>query len=494
MKKTMLTLGFMAGAVLLHAQNDVDALRYSFIKSGYTAKAIAIGGATGALGADVSSAGVNPAAMAQYKGGELSFSAAFNNILNTSDYDGNIREENLFKAGVPSVGLVFTHRKIENGVPAKTGWVNVNFGMNMGRVADFNRINAYGGLNKNSSLLDYFAERSNGISPDLLRATNNEFDYGFRDDETMAWESYLIDHAGNNQYVAHIDPMNRNIQQKGVITGKGGMHEINFSLAANYSNTLYLGGTLKVTTVKYEETNRFTEINDPASALGWNNFQYTRNLNTTGTGVSGVLGMVYRPNQNIRIGLSYNTPVNLNLDDEYSSTLKTVFDTGAVYDYRSVKGTYAYEIQTPAKTTLSAAYLFEKRGFISADFDAVNYSTMRLRPEINEFEAANDMIRSKYALAYNMRIGGEYVQDVFRFRAGYARYGNPFRDNSSELTSQSISGGLGIKEKSWGLDLGINRLITQDMVQPYVLNRTAVPVSNGKWTNTQVMVTMTANF
>jgi hypothetical protein len=42
--------------------------------------------------------------------------------------------------------------------------------------------------------------------------------------------------------------------------------------------------------------------------------------------------------------------------------------------------------------------------------------------------------------------------------------------------------------------LGINRLITQDMVQPYVLNRTAVPVSNGKWTNTQVMVTMTANF
>jgi hypothetical protein len=93
-----------------------------------------------------------------------------------------------------------------------------------------------------------------------------------------------------------------------------------------------------------------------------------------------------------------------------------------------------------------------------------------------------------------MRIGGEYVQDVFRFRAGYARYGNPFRDNSSELSSQSISGGLGIKEKTWGLDLGISRLITQDMVQPYVLNRTAVPVSNGTWTNTQVMVTMTANF
>lgn len=494
MKKLIMTMGFTTGALLLFAQNDVDALRYSFIKTGYTAKSIAIGGATGALGADISSAGLNPAAMAQYKSGELSFSAAFNNILNSSDYDGNIREENLFKAGVPSVGMVFTHRKIENGAPAKTGWVNVNFSMNMGRVADFNRINAYGGLNKNSSLLDYFAERSNGISPDVLRASDDEFDYGFKDDESMAWESYLIDHAGNNQYVAHIDPMNRNIQQKGVITGKGGMHEINFSLAANYSNTLYLGGTLKVSTVKYEETNRYSEINDPASALGWNNFQYTKNLNTTGTGVSGVLGMIYRPNQNIRIGLAYNTPVNLNLSDEYSSTLRTVFDTGAVYDFRSVKGTYSYEVQTPAKTTLSAAYLFDKKGFISADFDAVNYSTMRLRPEITAFEAANDLIRTKYDIAYNMRIGGEYVQDVFRFRAGYARYGNPFRENSSELSSQSISGGIGIKEKTWGLDLGINRLMTQDMYQPYVLNRTAVPVNNSTWTNTQVMVTMTASF
>lgn len=494
MKKTILTLGVTFSAMFLNAQNDADALRYSFIKTGYTAKAIAIGGATGALGADISSAGVNPAAMAQYKSGELSFSAAFNNILNASDYDGNVREENLFKANIPSVGMVFTHRKIENGVPAKKGWVNVNFGINMGRVADFNRIHAYGGMNNTSSLLDYFAERSNGISPDVLRASDSEFDYGFRDDETMAWESYLIDHAGNNQYVAHIDPMHRNIQQKGVITTNGGMHEINFSLAANYSNTLYLGGTLKVTTVKYEETNRFTEINDPSSVLGWNNFQYTRNLNTSGTGVSGVLGMIYRPNQNIRIGLSYNTPVNLSLEDEYSSSLRTVFDTGSIYDFRSVKGNYSYEIQTPAKTTLSTAYLFDKKGFISADFETMNYSTMRLRPEISAFEVANDVIRSKYSLAYNMRIGGEYVQDVFRFRAGYARYGNPFRDNSSELSSQSISGGMGIKEKNWGLDLGISRMITKDMYQPYVLNRTAVPVSNSVWTNTQVMVSMTASF
>lgn len=495
MKNLLITFSIIGGVFLsASAQNDVDALRYSFIKSGYTAKSLSLGGAVGALGADIASGNINPASMAQYKSGEASLTIGMNNILNSSVYLENTKEENLFKANIPSLGLVFTHRKVENGAPAKEGWVNVNFGMTMGRVADYNRIMSYGGVNNKNSLLDYFAERSNGIAPSSLQGKNDEFDYGFKSDETMTWESYLIDHAGNNQYVASIDQLNRNIAQKGVITSSGGMNEFNFNLAANYSNKLYIGGGLKVTSVNYNETNKFTEINDPKSAVGWNNYSYERKLNTNGTGISGILGLVYRANDNLRVGLAYNTPTNFKLDDEYSSKLTTSFDTGSSYDFKSVKGYYTYEIQTPSKTTLSATYLFGKKGFVSADFDAINYGSMRLRPAIDAFEVANDVIRSKYNNTYNVRFGGELVQDVFRFRAGYALYGSPFKDKSSKMTNQSISGGMGIKDKKWGLDIGVVRSVTKDVYQPYVLNKSAVPVSENSWRNTQVVVSLTGTF
>jgi len=495
MKNLIITFSIIGGVCLsAKAQNDVDALRYSFIKSGYTAKSLSLGGAVGSLGADIASGGINPASLAQYKSGEASLTIGLNNILNSSVYLENTKEENLFKANIPSFGLVFTHRKLEKGVPAKEGWVNINFGMSMGRVADFNRILSYGGVNNKNSLLDYFAERSNGITPGSLQATNDELDYGLKSDETMAWESYLIDHAGNNQYVASIDQLNKNITQKGVITSSGGMNEFNFNLAANYSNQLYLGGGLKVTAVNFNETNKFTEINDPKSALGWNNYSYEHKLSTSGTGLSGILGLVYRANDNFRVGLSYNTPTNFKLDDEYSSKLSASFDTGAFYDFKSVRGYYTYEIQTPSKTTLSATYLFGKKGFLSADFDAINYGTMRLRPSIDAFEVANDVIRSKYNNAYNLRFGGEWVQDVFRFRGGFASYGSPFKDKSSKMTNQTISGGIGIKDKNWGLDIGVVRSLTKDVYQPYVLNKSAVPVSENNWRNTQVVVSLTGTF
>lgn len=494
MKKiATLCLGLVLGSTAF-AQNDVDALRYSFVKPAYTAKGLSVGGAVGALGADISASGINPAGMAQYKSGEAVISFSFDNILNNSTYLGQSRDENSFKARVPSVGLVFTHRKMEKGVPATNGWVNVNFGMNMGQIADYNRILSYGGNNASNSLLDYFAERSNGIDPSVLRASDDEFDHGFNDDETMAWESYLIDYNGNNTYVASIDPMNRNIRQKGIISTTGGMHEINFSLAANYSNKLYLGGALSVKTVKFEEDNKFSEINDPASAIGWNNYTYERHVEVSGTGVSGVLGLIYRPDDRMRFGVSYHTPTNLNLEDNYSSNLQAVFDSGTVYNFASKQGYFSYEIQTPSRTTLSAAYLFGKKGFISADFEGLNYSTMRLRPSIDAFEVANDVIRTKYAQSYNMRLGGEFVSDMLRFRAGYAYYSSPFKKGASDLNSHVISAGMGIKEKSWGMDLGVVRNITNDMYQPYVLNNKEVPVSTNTWSNTRIVLSLTGNF
>ena len=70
----------------LNAQNDIDAIRYSNRKFGSTAKSMAIGGAVGSLGADVSCASVNPAGLAQYQTSEFSFSLGFNLNNNNSTF------------------------------------------------------------------------------------------------------------------------------------------------------------------------------------------------------------------------------------------------------------------------------------------------------------------------------------------------------------------------------------------------------------------------
>ncbi len=53
---------------LIFAQNEVDALRYSFIRHGGTARYTAMSGAFGALGSDFSSLSTNPAGIATFKG------------------------------------------------------------------------------------------------------------------------------------------------------------------------------------------------------------------------------------------------------------------------------------------------------------------------------------------------------------------------------------------------------------------------------------------
>ena len=69
------TSSVFCSTVALHAQDDVDALRYTQIQTGGgTARAQALGGTLGALGADFSSASGNPAGLAQFRQGEFSLS------------------------------------------------------------------------------------------------------------------------------------------------------------------------------------------------------------------------------------------------------------------------------------------------------------------------------------------------------------------------------------------------------------------------------------
>ncbi|MFA6798620.1 MAG: hypothetical protein WCR39_04935, partial [Bacteroidales bacterium] len=68
-KKILIISMLLLGALGLSAQNEQDALRYSFIQTGGTTRSISMGGAFGAVGGDFSSLSINPAGLGIYRKG-----------------------------------------------------------------------------------------------------------------------------------------------------------------------------------------------------------------------------------------------------------------------------------------------------------------------------------------------------------------------------------------------------------------------------------------
>ncbi|MEY5046618.1 MAG: hypothetical protein RL713_1843, partial [Bacteroidota bacterium] len=70
-KILFIALTFLSGAAM--AQEPADALRYSMMGHGGSARTRAIGGAVVSLGGDISAAAVNPAGLAFFKTSEFTF-------------------------------------------------------------------------------------------------------------------------------------------------------------------------------------------------------------------------------------------------------------------------------------------------------------------------------------------------------------------------------------------------------------------------------------
>ena len=82
----ILAISFMFQGVI--AQNVDDALRYSQIFYGGTARFMSMGGAFTALGGDISSLSQNPAGLGVFRSSELTITPQLFNIKTTAGFNG----------------------------------------------------------------------------------------------------------------------------------------------------------------------------------------------------------------------------------------------------------------------------------------------------------------------------------------------------------------------------------------------------------------------
>lgn len=444
MKKIGIICIALCASLYLQAQNEVDALRYSQITFGSTARSSALAGAFGALGADFSCLSVNPAGIGVYQSSEFSFSPGLYVGSTESSYLDGFGEDMKYNFNLGNAGLVFV---MPTGPAANTkGWKNIQFGLGINRQQNFNNRMLVEGFNSESSLLDAYVNYSNGIVPSELNAFDTE----------LAFNTWLLDTLGNNTNYFSAVP-DGNVTQRKTVTSSGSINEFVLSLGANYNDKLYLGASLGFPFVRYFENTTYSERDYDELVADFDEFNVYDNLEARGTGVNFKFGMIFRATNWLRLGAAVHTPTFYDMQEDYNTTISSRFDNGDEFKESSPDGRFDYELETPMRAIGSVAFIIGKFGLISADYEFVDYSSARLRASDYEFFEENDAIRNSYTATSNLRLGTEWKYENFSFRGGYAIYGSPYKNNINDGQRNAMTFGFGLREKSYFLDFAYVR-------------------------------------
>jgi hypothetical protein len=505
--------GLLTGfSLVAFAQTEFDALRYSALSPQGTARSMGFGNALGSVGGDFSSLSVNPAGIGIYRSSEIMFTPVIKFNSSTSTYGGTNNQnqsfgDNITRFSVNNVGVVFT--KAEKGRRySKSNWKAVSFGFGINRVADFNRRYTYQGYNNTSSFSENFVADANqnyGYYQANGRLPDNS--YG-----SLGYNTYLVDTGGlfgNPNGFGTIVQWDKGTIQRKSVTEKGGISEMALSFGGNYKEKLMLGATVGIPILKYVQETSFTETNTLPYAQDplFGSFTYNQNLTTTGLGINLKLGFIYKINDYIRIGGAFHTPTAYSLIDntDYSVTSDTrdlkpdyYNAQGAISSY-GISQNFNYSLTTPWRAIGSVTGMLGKIGFVTADYEYVDYTSLRYHMGVDykDYEAAvNQQIKNTFKSASNIRAGVELRFDQIAVRGGFGYYGNPYQDKNLGTERYDFSAGLGFRFEHSYIDLAYVHSQYTNQDQPYVspYSNVAVPTANVKNGNNNIALTLGFKF
>jgi hypothetical protein len=482
--KLLLSILLLSSSFAL-AQDPTDALRYSWLTPGGTARSQAVGSATTALGGDLSALFTNPAGLGFYKTGEMVITPGFSFNNAKSGYLGSNEKDSKSTMNYGAMGLVFATGGSRNG-----NWKNFSFGLGVNRAANFNGNTYFKGLNNKSSYSEKYLEEltSNNVTDPNAAASN--FPYG----SSLAFNTFLIDTVqgagGSVSGYRSVATPQTGVTQEQRISTKGGIADYSLGASANLKDKLFLGAALGFTMLKYDRTTQYTETDATKAINNFNYFSSEETLRTEGSGINLKLGMIFKPVENIRLGLSFQTPTLYDMKDTYTARVTTDLEGyggGGVLTQSSLDltnnepGNYQYKYTAPLKAAFGFALVLreindvtKQRGFLTADVEYVDYRSAKFSSSDSYngdyFNSLNNTIRSQYRGALNFRAGGELKFNTIMVRGGFGYYGNPYASSVTDKGSRmNISGGLGYRHKGIFVDLTYVHQITKDNYYPYRL-------------------------
>lgn len=429
----------------LTAQTAQDALRYSRIFYNGTSRFMATAGAFGAVGADFSTLATNPAGLGLYRSTEITISPTFFNSFISTDYNGYHSTDDKLNFALSNFGYVYT---FYTGKENRSGGIksfSVAFGMN--RQNDFNNRLYIQGPNYTSSLLTSFTDMLN--TPPILKPRDVRYNYPF--DIGLAYDCGLIyfDSAQNNY---QCDMPDGGVFQDKTINTWGSINEFDVAFGGNIDDKLYFGLTIGIPSIRFFYQSIYREEDTGDSIPYFQSLRYDYTYETHGTGVNFKIGLIYRPTNWIRIGGAIHSPTWYpNMYDYYASSMSAVYDSVLKYPAQySPSGAYEYQMMTPFRAIGSLGIFVGKYGFISGEYEYVNYSQARFKSDGDSFQDVNSTITANYSSPVNVRVGTEWRIRMFRVRGGFGYYGSPNKNIGDRYI---ITGGFGVYIKKFFADL-----------------------------------------
>ena len=466
MKKNILILTALLAVGFSNAQNIQDVVRSSTDEPIGTARYLAMSGAFTALGGDLTSVGINPASSAVFLSGSGSVTLGILDKSNDTFYGNTLARGIETDVALNQAGGVFVFNHQDENSP----WKKFTIGLNFDNTNNYDNFLIANGTS-NTSISNFFLSEAQGIPLDLLQLQGVETItdlYSFlgetegvaAQNALLGFQGFLIDPVEdvptNTSYVNAVNGNSFDQEYTKQTSGYSGKYTLN--IGAQYTDNLYFGINLNSHTIEYRERKTFQENNNAENATV-DFVLFEENLISLGSGFSAQLGAIAKIKDNVRVGISYETPTWYEISEETTQFLGTVSDL-ADRDVRLDPGVVnvfqTHQLKTPGKLQVGAAYIFGKKGLISFDYAVKDYSNISLEILNNKtpFQTLNSEISNNLTTAATYKLGGEYRYNNMSFRAGTRFEESPYKDKTEldDLTGFSL--GFGYNFGNYTFDIG----------------------------------------
>jgi hypothetical protein len=444
----LVVLSMVTGII---AQNVDDALRYSQVFYGGTARFMSMGGAFTALGGDLSSLSQNPAGIGVFRSSELTITPQLSHISSSAGFNG-IASDNLYNFNLNQAGIVANIISKNS----ETGLITLNFGYSFNKTNNLNQSILIKGVSNSSSMADYWARK----------ATNDQTSYqDLTGPQGIAYDAWVMDTitgSGGKSYGTVFSNYGDNPPSvygqtiRRLVSYEGYTGEHALSIGGNYSNKIYFGATLGISTIKYTSHFEHLESTTQALASKFENFTYTDHYEDAGTGYSLKVGTIIRPIESLRIGLAFHSPTFYRINEYFYESITSHFTDGSHYEASNDPMRFNYALTTPFRALAGVAVQIKKVALLSADYEYVDYSMAHFSETGDGFDYSDTNLNIKNTLksASNIRLGGEFRFNKLYLRAGYGYYGKAFKpgEDNGNLDYNSYSLGAGFKEQNISID------------------------------------------
>ena len=429
-----------------NAQNEIDILRYSYQESLGTARSMSMGGAFGALGADLACLSGNPAGIGMYRRGDAGISTGLASQKTKVNIAGQFGNANQLSGSTTNLGIALSYPSVNPDWPVTTLAVTNT------RRANYNERVRIDDAPLDGTLLDVFLGEAMGANPDELYNLSPFT-------SSLAWETYLLNpHPNNNptDYISEI-PSGGAYATK-IIERSGHLNETNIGLGSGFQERLYIGASIGIVSVEFDEKAIHNE-RPRIDSLELAEWEYQELLTVEGSGVNFKVGINMALTNWLRAGVAYHTRSRIGFTEEYSTKIRSDFKDGESFDSSSPFNRLEYVVLTPSRLIASGAFILGKMGIITADYERVDYGSGMLKPQAlsgpdpYNFETENEAASQLYNLSHAARVGCEFrIQRNWRLRAGAGMETSPFSpaaEIDTDASRYTGSMGFGYRTNAW---------------------------------------------